>query len=46
MGPSTALKIIEHRNKNGKFKKIEDLKNVSGIGSEKYNNLKDEICVK
>ena len=46
VGPSTAVKIIEYRNKNGKFKKIEDLKNVSGIGEQKYNGLKDEITVK
>ena len=32
IGPSIAAKIIEYRNKNGKFKKVEDLLNVSGIG--------------
>lgn len=46
VGPSTAAKIIEYRNKNGKFKKIEDLKKVGGIGEGKFNNLKDEITVK
>lgn len=46
VGPSTAAKIIEYRNKNGKFKKIEDIKKVGGIGEGKFNNLKDEITVK
>ena len=38
VGPSTALKIIEYREQNGKFKSIEDIKNVSGIGDAKYEN--------
>ena len=46
VGPSMALKIIEYRNKNGKFKKIEDLKNVGGIGEQKFNGLKNEITIK
>ncbi len=46
IGQSTAQKIIEYRNQNGKFKSEEDLKNVAGIGESKYNNLKDKITVK
>ena len=46
IGPSTALKIINYRNENGKFSKIEDIKNVSGIGESKFNNIKDYISVK
>lgn len=46
IGPSTATKIINYRNKNGKFNKTDDIKNVSGIGDSKYNNIKDFICVK
>lgn len=45
IGESTANKIIEYREKNGKFKTIEDIKNVSGIGEIKYENIKDYICV-
>ena len=45
IGPSTALKIIKYREENGKFKSIEDIKNVSGIGDIKYETIKDEICV-
>lgn len=45
IGPSTALKIIEHRKQNGKFGSIEDLKNVKGIGDSKYEAIKDLIEV-
>lgn len=45
IGPSIALKIIEYREENGKFDNIEDIKNVTGIGDSKYNNIKDKICV-
>ena len=46
IGPSIADKIIKYREKNGKFRKVEDLKNVSGIGESKYEGVKDEVCVK
>ena len=46
IGPSTSLKIINYRKENGKFKEIEDIKEVSGIGDAKYENIKDLICVK
>lgn len=46
IGASTALKIINYRNENGKFKNIEEIKNVSGIGDAKYEAIKDNICVK
>lgn len=45
IGDSTAQKIIDYRNKNGKFNDIEDIKNVSGIGEKKYEKIKDKITV-
>ncbi len=45
IGESTAAKIIEYRKKNGVFKKIEDIKNVSGIGEAKFNTIKEFISV-
>ena len=45
IGPSLALKIINYRKENGKFKTIEDIKNVSGIGDSKFEAIKNEICV-
>lgn len=46
IGPSTALKIIKYREENGKFKNIEDIQNVPGIGDSKFENIKESICVK
>jgi len=45
VGPSMAQKIIDYRDKNGFFNKIEDLKQVSGIGDKTFENLKDYISV-
>ena len=45
IGPSLAQRIIEYRKNNGKFKKIEDIQNVKGIGDNKYSNIKDNICI-
>lgn len=45
VGPATAEKIIAYRQANGKFKTIEDLKNVSGIGNKTFEKIKDMIGV-
>lgn len=45
VGEATANKIIEYRKENGKFQKIEDLKNVPGIGDSKFENIKMLIKV-
>ena len=45
IGPTIALKIINYRKENGKFKSIEDIKEVSGIGESKFNSIKDMISV-
>lgn len=46
IGTATAEKIIDYRSKNGKFNTIEDIQNVKGIGQAKYENIKENICVK
>lgn len=46
VGPSLAQKIISFRDENGKFKNVEDLKNVSGIGDKKFESIKDYVEVK
>lgn len=46
IGVATAEKIIDYRNKNGKFNNIEDIQNVKGIGQAKYEDIKESICVK
>lgn len=45
IGESRADAIISYRNKNGNFKKISDIKKVSGIGSETYEKFKNSICI-
>lgn len=45
VGEVTASKIMDYRSAN-KFKSIEDIMNVSGIGTKKYEDLKDLIIVK
>ena len=46
IGPSIAIKIINYRNEHGKFKSINDIKNVNGIGENKFNNIKNLITIK
>lgn len=45
IGPATAKKIISHREKN-RFEVIEDLMDVSGIGTKKFEAVKDLIKTK
>ena len=45
IGEATALKILEYRENQGKYKSIEELKDVSGIGEAKFNTIKDLISV-
>ena len=44
IGPSKAKKIIEFREKN-QFKKIEEIKNVDGIGDKTFESLKSLITI-
>ena len=46
IGPSISSKIVEYRNKNGKFKSIEDIKNVTGIGDSKFDKIKEYSKIK
>lgn len=45
VGESKAKSIIEYREKNGNFKNIEDVKNVSGIGDALYEKIKNNITI-
>lgn len=45
IGEAKALDIIEYRNKNGGFKTIDEIKNVSGIGDKAYEKIKDYITI-
>lgn len=45
VGPKLAQRIIEYREKNGGFKKVEDLMNVQGIGEKNFLKLKSKLSV-
>lgn len=45
IGPSKAAAIIEYREKNGRFKNIQDLDKVSGIGEKSIDRMEDQITV-
>lgn len=44
IGPSLAQRIIEYRETNGPFLTVEDIKNVSGIGDKRYEQIEGMIC--
>jgi competence protein ComEA len=45
IGEAYAKKIIEYREKNGPFKKIEDIMEVKGIGTKTFESIKDQITI-
>lgn len=45
IGPSIAGSIVKHREMQGPFKSIEDLKSVKGIGEKKFAAIQDKITV-
>ncbi len=45
IGKLIASRIVEYRQKNGKFKSVEELKNIKGIGKERYEAIKDKVYV-
>lgn len=45
IGAKTAERIIAYRQKNGPFKKIEELMNVQGIGEKSFLKLKPQLTV-
>ena len=46
IGEMLSQNIVEYREENGKFAKIEDLMKVPGIGQNKFENIKENIKVK
>ena len=45
VGAKTAARIVEYRQKNGPFKKIEDMMNVRGLGEKNFLKLKSQLTV-
>ena len=45
VGPATAKQILDYRQKNNGFKKIEELMNIKGIGEKSFLKLKPLVTV-
>lgn len=45
IGSVLANRIVSYRNSKGMFEALEDIQNVSGIGSALFEQIKDMICL-
>jgi competence protein ComEA len=45
VGAKTAARIVDYRQKNGPFKKVEELMNVRGVGEKNFLRLKPQISI-
>ena len=45
IGPSMAQRIVAYRDKNGPFKKLEDLMNIQGIGEKSFLKLRPLLTI-
>lgn len=46
IGPAIAQRIVDYRSTHGNFGRIEDLKEVSGIGEKKFSDLEALVTVR
>ena len=45
IGPALAARIVDHRQKNGAFKSVEDLMAVKGIGEKNFAKIQTYLSV-
>lgn len=45
IGAKTAQRILDYRQKNGPFKKVEELMNIQGIGEKGFLKLRPQLSV-
>lgn len=46
IGPRTAARIVEHRQSIGRFRTVEELMNVRGVGPKRFAQIRALICVR
>jgi competence protein ComEA len=46
IGEKVAARVVSYREENGRFKKIEEIMNVRGIGEKTFVKLRDSLIVK
>lgn len=46
IGEVKAISLVEYREKNGGFKSIDEIKNISGIGDKTFEKLRDYIDIR
>ena len=45
IGPAKAQAILDYRAQHGGFRSVEELKDVKGIGTKRYERLKAELTI-
>jgi len=45
IGKAYAERIVEYRQKNGPFKRVEDILNVRGIGEKTFERIRDRLTL-
>ncbi len=45
IGPVLAKRIVEYRQANGSFERLDDLKNVTGIGDKTFEKFRHQITL-
>jgi competence protein ComEA len=45
IGRAYAERIVEYRQKNGPFKRVEDILNVRGIGEKTFERIKEKLTL-
>jgi len=45
VGPALAARVIQYRQEHGPFKRVEEIKDVKGIGDVLFDKLKDRLTL-
>jgi competence protein ComEA len=45
VGPVTAQHIVEWRSRNGRFARVDQLREIDGIGERRFQQLRDLVTV-